>query len=256
MCSSALFALATVILLFGSIVDFRPRLSSDWLHYNSYSRLTVEESLGAVFIPSAGGVGRFQASSTAVPYLHKVIKDGKLKEYHRDVIKQFAVAGGEKEVALLEDYVASLKGTVPTNDEQQVMRAIPWVLGHMAIRDVRGADTLLRRMCDREYWTALNLSFRPEEVDEAVFRSVQGCAIGRLPDVAKLAAKTLSEIDDPVRKDRVESYVAVTPLREYVAESEFRVWFWIGQSRRDYYRQCFNGDLDHPGPSAWALEKR
>lgn len=255
-CSSALFTTASFVIVLCVCVGFHPRLTSVWLHCNSYSRLTVEESLGAVFIPSAGGVGRFQASSSAVPYLHKMIKDGKFKEYHRNAILQFVFAGGEKEVDLLENYVTSLKGTVPTNNEQQVLRAIPHVLGHMAIRDVRGADALLRRMCDREYWTALEFSFSPEQVDEAVFRSVQGCAIGRLPDVAQLAAKTLSEIDDPVRQDRVESNVAVARLREYVAGSEFRVWFWISQSHRDYYRRCFNGDLEHPGPSNWALEKR
>lgn len=233
-----------------------PKLSTVVSSLDSFPRLTIEESLGAIFAPMTGGRARYQATTKALPYVRNIIKNVELCDYHDFAILQLGLIGEEEDVVLLDDYVKFVleKGTsiAEANARDAAMRMLP----QMGIRKVPGAQAALRRMCEREYWTFLENRSGAGAVDDYVSIAIRNYSMLQPRDLDEVRQTALDAIKDDQRRLAMAVQITIKNLNEHRREREMKLHRWISPKDRARYRSFFNGDLDKPGPSELAIELR
>jgi hypothetical protein len=219
-----------------------------------FPRLTVEESLGAIFAPMSGGKARGQASNEAAPYIRLVLANRELREYHRYAIWQLALVGTEADVKILSDYVKQVtKNGIDANDSVSRDAAM-WSLGHLGLRKVPTAQAALAQMCAHRFWTQLNPKLDAKAVDELVFSAIKKYSLARPENMDEIRALAIDEVKDEERRDRMASQLCDEMLERYRNSNEMRLHRWISTEYREQYRKYFNGSLKDPGPSELAIE--
>lgn len=215
-----------------------------------FERLSVEESVGQVF---CGGVTcGFQIDPQAKPVLRKVIADPSLLPYHAAAIVVIALEGNEDDLKYLLDYVHSYKAKRIGGYELRAFRRVFLTLAHMAVRDVEGAELALRRMCQREYWSDLDLASDYQAVGEMhdglIISAVEALALTHPDDLQQVVQEAVRETPQSERRAGMRRSLTDRRLKEFAKEYRMKIFLFVPKSARRHAMSNFNGDMERPGP--------
>lgn len=219
--------------------------------YINYERLSVEESVGQIFLQRDGVVGGLQIDPAAKPSIRRIIRNPHLKGFHKAAITKLSLEGDADDVKVLSEYMESRRGKelgffVPTT-----VFVVFRTLATMANRNVDGADALLRRMCDREYWKEFPLEDSAEWAysDEVISSAVYNLARTNCEDLNDIIQKTIVETPAGTRREGMKVELSSNErIAECLIEFDWRIYPLIPASSRRRALFNFNGDLENPGP--------
>lgn len=241
-----------------------------WLLFDIKERnhveLTIEETLGAVFMQEVGPRGSVgwailaSANPNAKPQLYQLLHNKDIAEYHANILLMIGYIGDENDVLLLEEWHSqSFEGEL-SFDEFQAIRTVFSSLSTMSRRGIQPAQTLLGQMSTPDYWEQRrdNFTLPPEAapgplagqpVDVFVFPALGAYAASGADDWKKKIQMYLDQIDDADVKAFMSSQLEEGRMEKYrksVVEASYPP---IPEETRRALGQMFNGDMENPGRS-------
>ncbi len=229
--------------VYGRDVKYRPENVT-------FERLSVEESVGQIFLMRGGITGGLQIDPAARVPIRRIIRNPNLKEYHRAAIGKLMLEGDVQDVQLLAEYVESRRGKefgvlVPTT-----VMSIFRTLATMANRRVDGADELLPKMCVRDYWKGFPFENSNEWAfsDEVLIGAISNLARTQCKELNKLIRQAIDDTPEGPRREGIKWYLEEPRLAECVIEFDWCIFPQIPSFARKHALSNFNGDLENPGP--------
>lgn len=224
-------------------------------------RLSVEETLGAVFDPGVGpGVRRFyaRANPRARDAIYMVLDNKKLEAFHDNAWQVLGYIAGSDHVSQIERAVGRIKQTQGTLawEERETLHILFSSLGVMCGRDVDGACSLAAEMMEPKYWQDGSFRLASNEdptqlssVNETIMWLMLGYSLSLDPSIEKHSRSILAKIDDPDQRKSLKGAFKRKLLLGHGRNTRAIEWEEVTAEERRELASCFNGDLENPGPA-------
>jgi hypothetical protein len=219
-----------------------------------YGMLTVEETLGAVFIGGADGVAAAKAANPAAkPTLYQILDKPQMKEHQKRIYLIIGNIGDKNDAATLEKHLNNNFGGVLSTPEVAAIDGILSALSTMASRGVVEASAILKRMAAPEYWQMTKIQLALQHplgvTNELAIWSFRAYARTGSPDweveLQSLNSKLGALKHLPEAKSRLDS-AGVSKEIEYLRKVKTKP---ISPQMRNLLPKLFNGDMENPGPA-------
>lgn len=220
--------------------------------YAAEPSLSVDETLGAVFLPVSGAAAH--ANPDAKPLLYRLLDNNQIEQQHSRIHSMLGYIGNgtdatNLEVRLKERYVGTLNA-----GQWGGVQATLWGLSTMASRGIGEASEILEQMTKRTYWEDIKLhsvegvNYPHGIVNELTMQSLVAYArSGREGLEQKILAFKEELRAEPIALETAEwrlDSVRLTEHAKAVREAEVPP---ISPENRKLLGRAFNGDFNNPG---------
>ena len=224
-------------------------------------RLSVEETLGAVFNPEYGGSWRkfyARAHPEAQDALSRTLEDDSLKDYHSAAWNVLGYIAGPEHIPRIREAIEKLKSKsgLVTHVERDTLSALFNSLGIMCGREIGEARTFTVTMMDPEYWQDVKFHWHDKEgmhpshqfVNTAQYLML-GYSLSLDPKIGQHSQFILKKIDDPEQLEAMKLALDRELLLGHGRNTRAIEWEEVTADERRKLASYFNGDLENPGPA-------
>jgi hypothetical protein len=181
---------------------------------DSGQQLTVEETVGAVFLKPRHGIPYNvykNANRDAKPHLYEVLRNKNLENHHAAALLMLGYVGDAADVSNIErDARTRYNGTL-TQAQWDAMAATCDCLGLMLSRGVDEAQSALKKMATLEYWEGIPFKWYRDDVlankpgleYEGVAGALHGYSLSGKGDLKQVVQGVLEGIKNPKARDYV-----------------------------------------------------
>lgn len=219
--------------------------------------LSVEETLGAVFLGEpAFNVYRL-ANKEAKPTLYEWLNNRNAEECHPAILWILGFIGDETDVKRVEQVLTTRFSGELTKTEQATIQAAFGSLGIMARREVNGAAESLGDMLRPSFWgkstfrwPAVERAGKTTHNYETVAWAFLGYALSGKPDLETRVAAILADISEPEAKKYMEHRINPLRMNDYAQSFETAQMQPIDSQVRALLPHLFNKDFENPRRAA------
>jgi len=216
--------------------------------------LTIEETLGGIFIGGSEGVSVAKAANPAAkPLLLKLLDKHQLREHHYRIYFMLGYIAESDDAKTLEQHVQRRFVGIMEVTQWRTIDNILRAFSIMGLRGVPEANTILARMTDPGYWqnTEMELAagYPLAITNELAVRALLAYARAGNPDWEFRLQELKKKLPESKPPLGMEGRLDVARISEDAKEFREDKAKPISPTIRELLPKLFNGDMDNPGPA-------